>query len=317
MVDESSHPTRVSQPLDFLRKLLGIGWKLCHQMDHGPVQDPVGVGGYPKDAWHVCLASVPDKVGLRAETRWNSLLGSQSSTVLLENPPGHRQVVVESTPESDEFLKEIMMASDLEKPAKDPHRYLLPVQRAFVRLDVAKFSQYPVGIQPLVLAEVQETANEVIKNAPDGTPSLEEVLHTGDGFILVYPWTSGGGKDWLLTVAAMIAAKLDVENDDPGRVPIHFRISITLGDVYLTKDLLGRNNYIGQALTETERLISCIPSNLDDLVYFSDSVYRHHRDSLSFFPGSDLPRTSMEPPIECIHWSITITRRTSRIRGRL
>ena len=270
--------------LDQFTALLKVGWKLCSQKDHYPLQDPLS-----KPAnWRVCLAALPDRIGLKLEN--SSMLGASfgmSATVSIrENPPGHRMVYVDPTPEASEFLNAIQAKRPYDKPQTDPDLYLVPVVRAFIRLDVAKFSQFPVSLQPLVLAEIQEVADGVLKEDYQGAPQPEEIIHTGDGFIAVFPWQppEDPHDDWLYAKAAQIASRLDRQNDNDERIPVHFRMSVTLGEVYLTRDLKGRPNFVGSAITETERLISCMPSNIDDLVYFSDKVYRELRGvAIGFF----------------------------------
>ncbi len=114
------------------------------------------------------------------------------------------------------------------------------------------------------------------KKEPSKIP--ERVLHTGDGFILVYGMPTGDVRPWPLELAQRIAVSLDRRNDD--RLAIHFRISVTLGPVYITGDLLGQVNYVGDAISETERLLQCIPSNQEDVVCFSHGVYRKYKEAL-------------------------------------
>ncbi len=61
-------------------------------------------------------------------------------------------------------------------------------------------------------------------------------------------------------------------------------MSVTCGPVYITGDLAGEKNYVGAAITETERLIQCLGAKQDDLVVFSHSVYKKYRDRLRGYP---------------------------------
>ena|SRR2546428_34987 len=90
---------------------------------------------------------------------------------------------------------------------------------------------------------------------------------------------SGDPRPWPLELAQRIAQALDRRNDIA--TEIHFRIAVTLGPVYVTGDLLGKRNYIGQAINESDRLLQCIPANQDDIVCFGDSVYRKYREGVA------------------------------------
>jgi class 3 adenylate cyclase len=190
-------------------------------------------------------------------------------------------VVVERTPESDAFFEKLQKKFAGLGAEFDPEYHLVPVLRAFIRLDVAKFSQFAVSLQPIVLADIQETAQAVLRDPWAQIPMPEEVIHIGDGFILSFQWHPEIDNQWLVKAAAMIAEKLDLKNDNESRLQVHFRMSVTLGPTFLTRDLKGRLNYVGEAITETERLLSCMPANLDDLVYISDPVYRALRPHVS------------------------------------
>jgi class 3 adenylate cyclase len=271
VIQKPSEPSTPRMTIEDLVLLLTIGVKFC--IDHPPMPNEFADGG---KAWSVCLATLPTKTGIELQRELTMVaLGQSDVTTLRENAPACRPISVEPTEKADTFFKELQG-----KPAS-PDSFLLPVTRAFVRLDIAKYSQFPVALQPLVLADVQESVQVILRDKDVATPVPEFVIHTGDGFILVFQWNPKEDNAWLLATAARIAGKLDRKNDNPERLQVHFRMSVTLGLVYLTRDLAGRVNYAGEAITETERLISCMPSNLDDLVYFSENVYRNSRSFIS------------------------------------
>jgi class 3 adenylate cyclase len=268
--------------LQDFKLLLDVGCKICEQMGHHLFKNPINGDGSGPAHWQVCFATLPKNLGIRLKHNSFPALTvaglAASDASLIFNEPGHRRVSILSTPEADVFLNDLAPHT-IASHGKNPNYFLTTVERAFIRLDIAKFSQFPTSVQPLVLADVQETARrELDRTARMGHPH-EAVIHTGDGFIVAYEWKEGD-DGWLVDTAGRIAARLDKKNDDSPRINVHFRMSITLGPVYLTKDLLGRPNYVGDAITQTDRLLGCMPANLDDLVYFSDAVYRKHREPL-------------------------------------
>lgn len=287
MSDQENFGSEELISLDHFRMLLDVGWKFCEAQGHHILQDPLSRGRVEKNSWRACLAALPESLGhtvKQDDCGIPGLMAIGAPIMLVQNEPGHRWVYVASTPVSDAYFGKLQSASIITQPGAkdnlDPEYFLRTVERAFIRLDIAKFSQFPRNVQPLVIADIQEIARlEIERTKANGVP-YEAVLHTGDGFVVAYEWKRNPGNGWLTQTAGRIAARLDKKNDDPSRVNVHFRMSITLGPVYLIKDLVGRPNYVGDAITETDRLLACMPPTLDDLVYFSDPVYRTHRDFL-------------------------------------
>ena len=139
---------------------------------------------------------------------------------------------------------------------------------------------FAAHLQPLVLSEVIRIARAEIDHAENQDPKRhEKLIQTGDGFIVVFHVDSNLKGPDVLEPARNIANKLDKRNNPRHNCPIHFRISITMGETFMTRDITGDENYAGDAIVEADRLISCMPDDIDDLVYFSDTVYREFKAS--------------------------------------
>jgi class 3 adenylate cyclase len=193
---------------------------------------------------------------------------------MLRDGPEHFKVWVPDEPEARNYFENI--------PPGDPGVYHTTREMIFVRLDIAKFTQFPENIQPRVLAELHELVHGVLQKrmfAMEPSKAPERVLHTGDGFILAFAMPTGDVRPWPLQLAQNMAKALDQRNDKS--IPIRFRIAVTTGPVYVTGDLSGIPNYIGSSISESERLLQCIPSNQDDVVCFSEAIYRKYRGGLS------------------------------------
>lgn len=246
-----------------LRGVLGRGTRFCSNclpLDNGWVAD--------KKYWNICLARLPRSLDQGILPHPNFLTS--------ESTPEHQRVFILDDQEARSYFEGIS------KLNHDPTVHHVTREMIFVRLDIAKFTKFPQELQPRILAELHETVHSELLSLAvwqGMTPKEpERILHIGDGFILAYAMPTGDTHPWPLQLAKRVADVLDFQNDN--RIPIHFRVAVTCGPVYVTGDLGGSVNYVGDPITETERLIQCIPSNYDDVVCFSDAIYRKYRHSL-------------------------------------
>jgi class 3 adenylate cyclase len=191
---------------------------------------------------------------------------------------GHVRIYLREDPEVAKFAEQIGHKAN---PELSPDS----VEMMFVKLDIVKFTEIPVELQPRAIAELHFIVSDSFKDDLSFRAGLagenpagwhpSGVLHTGDGFILPFripDEESLHRSPKPRAYARDIAQALDAANSQ--RYPIRFRISVTCGKVYVTGDLSGKRNYVGEAITESERLLSYIPKTMDDVVVFSDTVYR-------------------------------------------
>lgn len=267
---EPSFPELLS--FEDLQNRMKVGAKLCPQ--HRPFQLKAPGTEKLTDFWLVCFASFPtlsdSKYFVELSPLWKLLKGVREVPVEVSFELGHKKFVVPPGEEANPYLQAIYDKASESK--QHPDLFPILTQRAFVRLDIARFSRYKEDLQPLVIAEVNGIADAFVRSL--AKPVVEKTIHTGDGFILAFPHDQ---MKWAVTAAEALAKALDVRNDTAD-TKIHFRISITAGSVYLTKDLEGGLNYVGTGITEAERVISCMPANVDDLVYCDDNIFRGCRE---------------------------------------
>ncbi len=264
-------PEPVLVDWEFVKRALDMGVKLCQ--DESPRKEPRYPNpGEKKEMWFICLLGLPQEEGIRLGERTSVLAINPIIKLPGQYVPLHNRYTFPSSPEADEFG--LKLADRFTE--KDPKFLHSKTDKAFIRLDIAKFSEFPEHLQPLVLGEIQQIVDQVLYGYVNALP-FERAIHTGDGFILAYAYPL---KPNLIHTATEIAKRLDERNDAAG-IKIHFRMSITGGPVYLTRELAPDvTNYIGEPIIDSERLISCMPSTLDDLIYISDTIYRKLREEL-------------------------------------
>ena len=260
---EQDHGLQIISLANF-RQMLESGDRLCTNHTHSPTA-VYASGELENPPWQFCLAQLP-----------------LNTDRFLHTPgTGHRKVYVKGGDET------VALASDVGRGLKEPEvaielgLFLQTTNMVFIRLDISKYTGFRVLLQPLVWQEVA-----TLTRATLSTPkfkealSVEKVLHTGDGFVLAIKGNPKPDGDLLRDFAATLATSLDERNARPSTIEIHFRISMTFGPTYLVNEIDGSPNYAGEAINETERLISCMPSNLDDLIYFSYGFHQAFRESL-------------------------------------
>lgn len=258
-------------PLQFasLEYLFRIGLKLCHDKTHAPKQNDD-----PCPTWSVCAAIHPREPVVRTAHGGSTPSADASCDLRVE----HRQLVIHAIPANNALLPKLVSEYAKEPSERDPAFFLVPVSRAFIRLDLSHFSEIDPVYQPLVLARLNSGAAFALQASP--VPGKQdvlpyEVIDTGDGFVLVYNWPSDFE---LVLIAAAIANTFERGNASASpQGEIHFRMSVTAGSVYTRGDIKGRPNYVGGVLNESERLISCMPAQVEDQVYFSKTVFDRFR----------------------------------------
>jgi class 3 adenylate cyclase len=234
------------------RRLRRLGKKYC--MEHPPVRK--------QEVWELCMAGLRD-------------LSSGFAAALSEI--GHDRVRVQATePEDIKYFENILAMYDQKPEDRDGDAFAVQAERVFLMLDVCKFSLFAVQIQPVVLSELQDCTDQVL--SPSDHPTLERKIHTGDGFVLAFH-TAHIPEPWPIQLAQALARALRERNQRKG--PINFRISISRGMVFLTRDLDGATNYIGPGIIEARRVLDGIPKDRMDVIYFDEGVYKAYLSRLS------------------------------------
>jgi class 3 adenylate cyclase len=279
----SDAPPENSLTFDELRQAMTRGSRLCSACRPIPGLETNDGSKY----WLICVARLPAKNGavLPPLDPVAKLIRKAWGNPRRED--GHREFLVPDSPAAKTFFEQF----DLASPNPEVHHAKL--ERTFIRLDLVAFSKLPEELQPRAIAELHEVVQQALGlhlKDQQPAPHIESLLHTGDGFVLVFEPHDELKDPWPLDVAKNIAVALDDRNDDWHEV--HFRIAVHRGHVYRTGDLLGRPNYVGTVVTDVERLLSCIDSNQEDVVCFSDSVYRRYKKLLS---GAEFIRMGSRP----------------------
>jgi hypothetical protein len=107
-------------------------------------------------------------------------------------------------------------------------------------LDIVRYSQ--LGVTEAI--RLKQRFNEVLDAALQDTPAAERVvIDTGDGAAVTF---LGDPERALFAALSMF--------DSVGEVPV--RIGINLGPVYLTRDINGRENVIGDGINVAQRVMS-------------------------------------------------------------
>ena len=118
-----------------LEHLLECGGKLCSLKDHRPCTVPSNPGGIKPEAWRICFATPPVKLGKL------SLTTSDNETEDTElDAPDHQPFQIPMNEKADKFATEILAELEKDRNRRDPTRFLVPVDKTFIRLDVSKFS---------------------------------------------------------------------------------------------------------------------------------------------------------------------------------
>ena len=152
----------------------------------------------------------------------------------------------------------------------------LPVDRAFVYVDISEFSKYPPGQQAVIVnALIKVVASPRVWNDPaglarDAARDQEAALCIGDGYIFVHR-----GAWHAVVFAAYLAYRIEFLVAK-GRIPeFHFRIGVHVGPVYRFWDP-GRDdwNYIGDGAIVGQRVLSAIGKDQDDVVFLSAETRR-------------------------------------------
>lgn len=214
--------------------------------------------------------------------------------------PGHELLSIRVTNQADvSYFEELRRQYDRPLGTRDADAFAVEAERVFLTLDLCAFSLFPPAVQPAIMAEVLNLADEIV--AREEHPTLERALHSGDGFILVFH-TAHKPEPWPLRLAQALARGLDLRNNTRGHV--HFRLAVSRGTVFLTRELDrkldGFMNYIGPAITEGRRLLEGIPKNQTDVIYFDEGTYRayyqHLRDFTFQRVGSVKDKHGVEHP---------------------
>ena len=152
----------------------------------------------------------------------------------------------------------------------------LPVDRAFVFVDISEFSKYPPGQQAVIInALIKVVATPRFWNDPGGLArdaglDQEAVMCIGDGYIFVHR-----GAWHAVVFAAYLAYRIEFLLAK-GRIPeFHFRIGVHYGPVYRFWDIGRRDwNYIGDGIIVGQRVLGTIGKDQDDVVFLSAETRR-------------------------------------------
>ncbi len=120
-----------------LRAAIGRGSRLCPQcvpMNNVRFKD--------QQFWSVCVARLPKKAGLPLDA--NVMIVSNNEG------PEHLSILVPDDEEARAFLEKASPRQG------DPGLYHTQREMIFLRLDIAKFTQFREELQPRVLAELHE-----------------------------------------------------------------------------------------------------------------------------------------------------------------
>jgi hypothetical protein len=169
-----------------------------------------------------------------------------------------------------------------------------PIERSFVYMDISRFSSdHPVGHQLLIINALIRIANDESfwkgNLSPEQSFTIpayrdcEASLCIGDGYIFVFKMAS-----YAAFFAAYLADLIERLIANEKLIEFHFRVSVHTGPVYRFWDRLdrgaGRWNYVGEGITEGERVLSVIGKDKDDIIYMSAITrkkIRAERDSTS------------------------------------
>jgi hypothetical protein len=160
------------------------------------------------------------------------------------------------------------------------------VERTFVYVDIAKFSKHPVGRQLCIINSlIRVVRDKSLWLAGKEEPSsftfgslkaLEASLCIGDGYIFVFKNAAKAAF-----FAAYLSDTIERLIADDRIVDFHFRMSINTGLVYTFWDPYhqdsseaGRWNYVGQGITDGERVLTAIGKDKEDIIYVSAETRR-------------------------------------------
>jgi hypothetical protein len=138
----------------------------------------------------------------------------------------------------------------------------IPVDRAFVYLDVADFSTNPPARQLLILNSLLRARDGI--NRSEITGDLEATLCIGDGYIFVFKTAL-----WATWFAAFLAVAIEEQVSSGDAPDYHFRASVHWGSVYRFRDGTGAWNYIGEGSIGGQRVLECAGKAVDDVVHIS------------------------------------------------
>jgi hypothetical protein len=153
------------------------------------------------------------------------------------------------------------------------------VKRAFVYLDISRFSKFPPGQEALIINTLVGLLNEPrwwSNHEPaEALNSMEAQLCIGDGYIYVFPdplkATLFAG--WLAELIQQLVPRRTAMGSRGLAVAFHFRMGVHYGAVYRFWDPGRRDwNYIGDGINGGNRVLSVIDKKFDDILFVSDAV---------------------------------------------
>lgn len=190
---------------------------------------------------------------------------------LLNNDNSRKKGNSQPTPST--FVARLEDSDKLENWLKNKslkYEYESPVEMLIILIDIVGFSQNSSCEQLYVLKTFENLVFE--KGAwGDLNNYIIDILSTGDGFYILAKKCFIKNID---TYLCGLVKRIDEYNrhENPQR-EINFRCALNIGEVYKWKWKKG-DNYIGQGMNDCQRIISFIPKKLEDVIYFSDSVYK-------------------------------------------
>jgi class 3 adenylate cyclase len=161
------------------------------------------------------------------------------------------------------------------------HVSSLPINLAFVYLDVSDFSMYKAGEQALIINSLSAIVSDQTiwtGRAKSVYRKFKTMLCIGDGYIFVFdePVKATFFAGYLAQLIEVLVANnlLPVE--------FHFRMGAHVGPVYSFWDS-GRDrwNYVGDGINGGNRVLAAVGKDQDDVIFISSDVRKEIQASQS------------------------------------
>jgi hypothetical protein len=171
-------------------------------------------------------------------------------------------------------------------------------------VDIVRYSQ--LGVTEAI--HLKQRFNEVLDGALADTPGADRVvIDTGDGAAVTF---LGDPERALFAALSMF--------DNAGELPV--RMGINLGPVYLTKDINGRENVIGDGINVAQRVMSFAqPGQLLLSRAFYDVVLLISAEYAMMFQaiGGRTDKHERTHEVFCVNPAVRVGRRVAKAHARL